>query len=164
MEITYRKSLLRDLTDFKTILNEDKDVTRKTFLSNDIDDEIHYLFTYDLIRSGFNQLFTIECNLEIIGFIHFYGFDANSLAIKLGYFLKKNYRGKGLLEPICRELIESIIENDRINKISVIIASSNRPSRKFIKKLNFRLEKRILTFNIFKYLTCRDLRLYSFSK
>jgi len=164
MELTYRKSLLRDITDFKYILNEDKEVTRKTFLSNNIDNEVHYLFTYDLIPSDFNQLYTIEYNLEIIGFIHFYGFDADNSTINLGYFLKKNYRGKGLLESICRELINSILEADSINKISVLIASNNKPSIRFIKKFNFQLEKRIFTFNVFKYLICSNLRLYSLSK
>lgn len=164
MEFTYRKSLLRDITDFKSILDEDKDVTRKTFLTNVIDDEIHYLFTYDLIPSDFNQLYTIEYVLEIVGFVHFYGFDTTNSTIKLGYYLKKNYRGKSLLEPICRELINSIFETGRINKISVIIASNNKSSIRFIKKLNFRLDKRIFTFNIFKYLTSSDLRLFSLSK
>jgi len=164
MEFTYRKSLLRDITDFKSILNEDKDMARRTFLAYNINDEIHYLFTGELIPSSLNQLYTIEHNMEIIGFIHFYGFDATNSTIKLGYFLKKNFRGKGLMGPICKKLINSILETNRINKISVLVASNNKPSIRFIEKLNFRLEKRILTFNIFKYLTCRDLRLYSLSK
>jgi len=142
MELSYRKSLLRDLLDFKIILNEDENVIRKTFLSNNIDDEIHYLFSCSFMPSDFNQLYTIEYNLETVGFVNFYGFDNDKSTINLGYYLKKNYRGKGLLKNICRELIDSNLETGRINKISVIIASNNKPSIRFIKKLNFRLEKR----------------------
>jgi len=164
MEPTYRKSLLRDITDIKRIINEDSSDLQKTFLTNDIETEINYIFSASVSPNIANQLFTIEYDSKIVGFVQFFGFNQLESSVKLGYYLDKEHRGKGLLYNICTELIDMNFKNGSIKKIYSIITFNNKSSIKFIQKLNFRLEKRIFTFNITNFLKGKNLRLYSLSK
>ena len=164
MGLSYRKSLLRDITDIKRIINKDLSDSSETFLTKYIDSEINYIISSSVSPNIENQLFTIEYDSNIIGFVHFYGFNKLESSVKLGYYLDINYRGKGLLIDVCTELIDTIFKNGSIKKIVSIISSNNKSSIRFIKKLNFQLEKRIFTFNITNFLLGRTLRLYSLSK
>jgi RimJ/RimL family protein N-acetyltransferase len=163
-ELSYRKSLLRDIIDFKRILNADSSIQEKAFLSKDLETEVNCIFSKLIYETNEDQLFTVEFGSTIIGFIQFYGFNQHDESIFIGYFLDKKFQGKGLLHNACNELVSMYMAQGVANKIYSIISVKNSYSIKFIKKLNFRFEKTLFGFNVLKILFRQNLRLYSISK
>jgi len=164
IDLSYRKSMLGDMSDLKMMLNEDKDSISSTFLTHTIDTEIHHLFSRPLSSFDLNQLFTVENQSEIVGYVHFYGFDIDKCEVYMGYYLQRSYRGKGLLQSVCKDLIDSYFRTGSVNKINVITETKNKPSIKFLEKLNFQVKKRFYTFNLIKCFSYSGLKSFSLSK
>lgn len=164
MEPTYRKALLRDKSDFERIVSTDSKNIKKTFLSGNRSANVNFIISKAVSSNPVDQLFTIEFDSNIIGFIQFYGFNNSDSSILIGYILDQNYQGKGLLHKICNELFIKYFESGIVNNIYTIIQKKNKSSIKFIEKLNFKFEKRIFTLNLFNRIFGKELNLYYLSK
>ena len=152
METTYRKSLLSDKSELEKIILSDKPNIQNLILTGYNSTNIHFIISKAVSGCFFDQLFTVEYNGKIVGFVQFYGFCQYDSSIVLGYLLDKDYRGRGIMSKICNKLITKYFKSRSINKISTIIQKDNLESVKFVERLNFNFEREIVVkyFNIWR--------------
>lgn len=77
---------------------------------------------------------------KIIGGIGLYQWDHQLKKASLGYWIRKEYEGKGLLSQCLKHFIDFIFTTLGLNKIEIHFIPSNKRSAAIAEKLNAKIE------------------------
>ncbi|MBC6002967.1 GNAT family N-acetyltransferase [Paeniclostridium sp. NSJ-45] len=79
---------------------------------------------------------------EFIGTIALHHFEFDKNKVQIGYNLKKNYWGKGIMSDVLKSTIDYLHLNSSLKEIEASIYTENIASLKLAKKLGFKLNNR----------------------
>ncbi len=86
------------------------------------------------------QGFGIFSNEKLIGSIGFNKFDWKCRKTEIGYWIAKDFSGKGIISKSCKVLINYAFDELKMNRIEIRCATENARSRAIPEKLGFQLE------------------------
>ena len=93
---------------------------------------------------GYANGATLQCAIsydeQIIGYIGLTEMSDTLAKAQLNYWIAAQYQGRGMMERICRTMIDYAFNFICLEKIEVSIATDNISSRKICEKLDFDLE------------------------
>ncbi len=72
--------------------------------------------------------------------IGYHTIDWENRSTALGYWLGKEFRGRGLATAACRALVDHAFEDSGLNRVSIACASENEKSCAIPERLGFRRE------------------------
>ena len=98
-----------------------------------------------------------------MGRIGIYRIDRANKIGEFGYWLSKDYQGKGIITKSCQALIQLAFSSLDLNRIELKCATNNQKSNQIAVKLNFTLEA-ILRDAEYLHEKFIDLNLYSLLK
>lgn len=101
-----------------------------------------------------NQSLGIFYDGKIIGSVGFVSYNWTSKRTEIGYWIAKDYEGRGIVTRACTELIKYAFDKLEMNRIEIRCATENARSRRIPEKLNFKLE------GIFRQSEWRHTRFY----
>lgn len=87
-----------------------------------------------------DKIFSIWYKEEFAGLIGFKDTDWVNRKTEIGYWLVKNMQGKGLITKSIGKLIRYAFQKQKLNRIQIKVAESNKQSEAIPIKLGFRLE------------------------
>jgi ribosomal-protein-serine acetyltransferase len=91
-------------------------------------------------RAGTSLELVIEHGGEIAGICGFRTIDAANRAAEIGYWLRADREGRGIVTSACRALVFHGFGALKLARISLIAATENARSRHVAERLEFRLE------------------------
>lgn len=100
------------------------------------------------------QGFGIFYQNKLIGSIGFNKFDWKCRKTEIGYWLAKDFSGKGVITKACKVLINYAFDELQMNRIEIRCATENVRSRAIPERLGFKLE------GILRQALWRHTRLY----
>jgi ribosomal-protein-serine acetyltransferase len=77
---------------------------------------------------------------ELAGIAGFRALDAANRAAEIGYWLREDRGGRGIMTASCRALVRHGFESLGLNRISLAAAVENTRSRRVAERLGFRLD------------------------
>jgi ribosomal-protein-serine acetyltransferase len=80
---------------------------------------------------------SIRFQNKIVGMIGFHDFDWTNRAVAIGYWLAKDFQGKGIMSRSCALLTNYAIDGLGLNRVEIRCAVENRKSRAIPEKLGF---------------------------
>lgn len=83
---------------------------------------------------------TIEFRGEIVGNSGFNTINHNLRMVEIGYWIGKDYQGKGIITRVCAYLIDYAFTKLDMDKVQITAAEDNSPSRAVCERLGMRLE------------------------
>ncbi len=92
--------------------------------------------TEEKLRQGFG-IFYKE---KLVGSIGFNKFDWDAKLTEIGYWMAKDFSGKGIIIKSCQVLIHYAFDELKMNRIEIRCATENVRSRAIPEKLGFQLE------------------------
>lgn len=99
------------------------------FISNIIENESDTLFYWVITKTGEDKL---------IGTICLFEFSGNLKTCEVGYELRTDYQGQGIMIEAVREVLEYAMTTLGIKTINARTHKDNQSSTKLLKKLNFK--------------------------
>lgn len=87
-------------------------------------------------REGFG----IFCSDKLIGSIGFNKFDWDGRKTEIGYWIAKDYSGKGIITRVCKTLINYAFYELKMNRVEIRCATENIRSSAIPERLGFKLE------------------------
>jgi ribosomal-protein-serine acetyltransferase len=91
-------------------------------------------------RAGTSLELVIEHAGEIAGICGFRSIDAANRSAEIGYWLRADREGRGIVTSACRALVGHGFGALGLNRISLAAAAGNARSRRVAERLEFRLE------------------------
>ena len=88
------------------------------------------------LRQGYGIFY----NQKLIGAIGFVNFSWDSHKTEIGYWITKDFSGKGIITKSCKALINYAFNELKMNRIEIRCATENVRSRAIPEKLGFKLE------------------------
>jgi ribosomal-protein-serine acetyltransferase len=82
----------------------------------------------------------IEYDRELAGIAGFRSLDPANRAGEIGYWLREDRGGRGIMTASCRALVRHGFESLGLNRISLAAAVENRRSRRVAERIGFRLD------------------------
>jgi len=139
--IELRYVTLKDTHALYTIVNENRDYFRPWFgwLDKMTDESIMTGFIRSAMKdygNGQGPKVTIWYDKVMVGFISHQNYKAFNKSIAIGYWMDKNYTGKGIMTKACKAMIDVAFERD-IHKVEIYCATHNMSSRKIPERLGF---------------------------
>lgn len=110
-----------------------------------------------------NESFGIFYKGELVGSIGFVLFKWTNRRTEIGYWISKDYEGRGIITKSCRELIKYAFEKLEMNRIEIHCATENTRSRAVPEKLGFKLEG-ILRQSEWRHTRFFDMAIYAILK
>ncbi len=107
-----------------------------------------------------SRTFGIFQNEKIVGVISFVKLNWNSRRAEIGYWIDKNYEGKGIVAESCEILINYAFEELDMNRIEIRCATENTRSRRIPERLNFKLDGVLRQF-LWRHTRFFDMAIYS---
>ena len=107
-----------------------------------------------------NQGFGIFSGGRLVGSIGFVLFNWASKRTEIGYWIAKDFEGRGIITKSCRELINYAFEKLEMNRIEIRCATENVRSRAIPEKFNFKLDG-ILRQSEWRHTRFFDMAVYS---
>jgi ribosomal-protein-serine acetyltransferase len=100
---------------------------------------------------------------KLVGSVGFVSFNWTSRRTEIGYWIAKDFEGRGLITKSCRKLIDYAFEKLEMNRIEIRCATENTRSRAIPEKLNFKLDG-ILRQSEWRHTRFYDMAIYSLLK
>lgn len=97
---------------------------------------------------------------KLAGIISFARLDLHNKNAMIGFWIGKEYEGKGLMTRSCKALIEKGFGEMGLNRIELTAALENRRSRAIPERLGFQLEG-VLRQSTWLYDHFQDMAIYS---
>ncbi len=107
-----------------------------------------------------SRTFDIIYHEKIVGVISFVKFNWTSRRTEIGYWIDKNYEGKGIITESCKILINYAFEELGMNRIEIRCAMENVKSRAIPERLNFKLDGVLRQF-LWRHTCFFDMAIYS---
>ena len=107
-----------------------------------------------------SQTFGIFQNEKIVGVISFVKLNWNSRRAEIGYWIDRNYEGKGIITESCKALINYAFEELKMNRIEIRCATENVRSCQIPERLNFKLDGILRQF-LWRHTRFLDMAIYS---
>lgn len=92
------------------------------------------------IAENESEGFGIFYQNKFIGAIGFVKFDWNSKSTEIGYWIHKDFEGRGIITKACQVLINYAFDELEMNRIEIRCAAENVRSRAIPERFNFKLE------------------------
>jgi len=90
--------------------------------------------------AGVELAFVIVENDNVIGRIGVYKIDNQNRIGEIGYWIGKDYQGRGIVADCCKRLIEYCFDDLNLNRLEIRCGVENLKSQFIPKRLNFKLE------------------------
>lgn len=90
---------------------------------------------------SFNSV--ILLNEECIGTIGFHALDNVNRKAEIGYWINKEYEGRGIITKCCRVLINYLFDKLELNRVQINCNVNNVKSRAVPERLGFTLEGKL---------------------
>jgi RimJ/RimL family protein N-acetyltransferase len=90
-------------------------------------------------QSRYNDGFFIDIDGDCVGAISLGGIEKNHQA-KVGYWLGKEYRGKGIMTAALKMITEYGFKKYRLKRIIAYVVTFNKPSARLLEKCGYKLE------------------------
>jgi ribosomal-protein-serine acetyltransferase len=105
-------------------------------------------------NDGFQATIVIEG--AIVGVIGYHAVDWGNRSTRVGYWLDEGQQGRGTMTAAVRSLVDHALTVWRLNRVEIIVATGNRPSRAIPERLGFRKEGTLRQFHLIdgRYLDC----------
>jgi ribosomal-protein-serine acetyltransferase len=84
--------------------------------------------------------FVILAKYVMIGRIGLYNVDLNNKSASIGYWLDKEWLGKGVITRSCKAVIDDAFKRLQLNRIEIRAAVENTKSQAIPEKLGFKKE------------------------
>jgi len=97
---------------------------------------------------------------KIVGIISFVKLNWNNRRTEIGYWIDKNYEGKGIITEACEILINYAFEELDMNRVEIRCATENTRSRAIPERLNFKLDGVLRQF-LWRHTRFFDMAIYS---
>jgi ribosomal-protein-alanine N-acetyltransferase len=91
-------------------------------------------------NNGGRWIITEEEKDKYIGDIGFHNYQKDHNKAEIGFRLKQEYWGKGIITPCINELIKYGFSDLKYNRIEALVDSRNERSKKVLLKNNFKFE------------------------
>ncbi len=82
----------------------------------------------------------IWCEGKLCGVVGYNRIDRNNRTGTLGYWLAKNYEGKGIMTACCRAFVSHAFDEYGLNRLVILVATENHRSQAIPDRLGFRRE------------------------
>ncbi len=116
--------------------------------------------TQKAVAENTGQTFGIFYQEKIVGVISFVKFNWKSRRAEIGYWIDKNYEGKGIVTESCETLVNYAFEELNMNRIEIQCATENTRSRQIPERLNFKLDGVLRQF-LWRHTRFFDMAVYS---
>jgi len=136
----------KEFKDFFQLINNNKERLKRYFpVTVQKNENIHLTIDYlkELTEKTKNRetyVYGIYTQKILIGVIFIKNIDWRIPKCELGYFIDKDYEGKGLMSKVIDDTIKYCFEKLKIEKIFLKIASENTRSKRVAEKKGFILE------------------------
>ena len=107
-----------------------------------------------------SRTFGIFCGEKIVGVIGFVNFGWESRSTEIGYWIAKNYEGKGIVTDSCKVLVGCAFRELELNRVEIRCATENERSRAIPERLDFKLEG-VLRQALWRHTRFFDMAIYS---
>lgn len=95
----------------------------------------------NMIADSRNPIFTIRANNAFAGLIGFKSFDSATATIEIGYWLREEHQGKGIMHSAVEQLCNIASEELGVHTVEIKCAVGNLPSNRIPQHLGFRLNR-----------------------
>lgn len=109
------------------------------------------------------QGFGIFYNEKLVGSIGFVNFSWDSRRTEIGYWIAKDFEGKGIITKSCMTLINYAFDELELNRIEIRFATENIRSCGIPERLGFKLEG-ILRQALWRHTRLYDVAFYGLLK
>ena len=92
------------------------------------------------VAENTSRTFSIFYQEKIVGVVGFVVFNWQSRRTEIGYWIDKNYEGRGIITDSCKVLINYAFAELKMNRIEIRCATENTRSRRIPERLNFKLD------------------------
>jgi ribosomal-protein-serine acetyltransferase len=82
----------------------------------------------------------IVCDGKFAGTIGFHNLDKKNQSTELGYWLAKEFEGRGIITRCCRAFLDYLFDTMRLNRVQINCNVDNVKSRAIPQRLGFTLE------------------------
>ncbi|MGX9416002.1 GNAT family N-acetyltransferase [Vibrio sp. WJH972] len=89
---------------------------------------------------GKSLVCAVMYNEQLVGNISFNSIDHSLQKVEIGYWLRSDYRGKGIMSKSVSKLVDFAFTELDMQKVQISVAVENNPSRNICKRLQFNLE------------------------
>jgi ribosomal-protein-serine acetyltransferase len=89
---------------------------------------------------GVEHGFVILEKDKVIGRIGVYEIDSQNRIGEIGYWIGKDYQGRGIVTDCCRKMVDFCFNELNLNRIEIKCGSENFKSQFIPERLNFKLE------------------------
>ena len=96
---------------------------------------------------------------KFVGVIGFVNFGWGSRHTEIGYWIVKNYEGKGIITKSCKALIDYAFNDLNMNRVEIRCAVENVKSRAIPERLNFQPEGVLRQF-LWRHTRFYDMAIY----
>ena len=96
---------------------------------------------------------------KLVGAAGFVKLDWSSRSAEIGYWIARDFEGKGLVTKSCRALIKHAFVDLKMNRIEIRCATENIKSRAVPERLGFQLEG-VLRRSLWRHTRFYDLAIY----
>lgn len=110
-----------------------------------------------------NEGYGIFDKSKLVGAIGFVNFSWDSKRTEIGYWIAKDFSGKGIITKSCRTLINYAFDELEMNRIEIRCATENVRSRAIPERLGFQLEG-ILRQALWRHTRLYDVAIYGLLK
>ncbi|MWV46528.1 GNAT family N-acetyltransferase [Paenibacillus sp. HJL G12] len=77
---------------------------------------------------------------EMAGIISYHQIDWHNRSVSIGYWLGREYEGRGIMSSACRTFVDYALMDMDLNRVEIRCATGNRKSRAIPERLGFVLE------------------------
>lgn len=143
--ISLRKIIPKDANEIFNTINKERDYLGVwlPFIAEtqSINDSIDYINAIEKeVEESDISVFTIRQDQEFIGIVGFTKIDSSNRKTEIGYWLSKDYQGKGIMTRCVKEVCDYAFNVNKINRIQIKCSKANDRSKAIPKRLNFYFE------------------------
>ncbi|CAO3653132.1 unnamed protein product [Cunninghamella blakesleeana] len=139
---------LKDVDEFHQLIEENQDNLRPWlgWVDKNVEDKsnIEQFIKGSLERfysnSGIPNTFAILYQQQLAGVISYNDFNTANHFVTIGYWLAKNYQGRGVMTKVVRTLIDMAFNDYSMNRVEIRAAPENKKSRAVPERLGFTQE------------------------